>query len=121
VPKKEQCPEAIEGTLVERREADTPVLLRMAGWNEAFLSMILIAAFHRTDGSMRRITMAIDTRPTTGTQDETHGSLKEFKGTVKEKVGQLTNNPELENEGTNDKAEGFVEKKVGQVKKVFGS
>jgi uncharacterized protein YjbJ (UPF0337 family) len=65
--------------------------------------------------------MAIDTRPTTGTHDEAQGNLKEFKGTVKEKIGQLTNDPELVDEGTNDKAEGFVEKKVGQVKKVFGS
>jgi uncharacterized protein YjbJ (UPF0337 family) len=65
--------------------------------------------------------MAIDTTRTTGTQDESHGTLKEFKGNVKEKIGQLTNDPELENEGTADKADGFVEKKIGQVKKVFGS
>jgi len=65
--------------------------------------------------------MAIETTPTSGTHDEAQGNLKEFKGTVKEKIGQLTNNPDLESEGVADKADGFVEKKIGQVKKVFGS
>ncbi len=65
--------------------------------------------------------MATDTTTTTGTQDEAHGKFKEVKGAVKEKIGQLTNDPNLQDEGTADKASGFVEKKVGQVKKVFGS
>jgi len=65
--------------------------------------------------------MAVETTTTTGTHDEAHGNLQELKGAIKEKIGHLTNNPELESEGTADKAEGFVEKKIGQVKKVFGS
>jgi uncharacterized protein YjbJ (UPF0337 family) len=55
----------------------------------------------------------------TGTQDEIKGKLHEVKGTVKEKVGQVTNNPDLEAEGKAEHNTGKVQKKVGQVKKVF--
>ena len=72
-------------------------------------------------GAKRRINMATDSTATTGTHDEAHGKFQEVKGSIKEKIGQLTNDPNLEDEGTADKASGFVEKKVGQVKKVFGS
>jgi uncharacterized protein YjbJ (UPF0337 family) len=67
--------------------------------------------------------MAIETttKPTTGTQDEAHGKFHEVKGAIKEKIGQVTNNPDLQDEGTAEKVGGTVEKKVGQVKKVFGS
>jgi uncharacterized protein YjbJ (UPF0337 family) len=67
--------------------------------------------------------MAIETTtvPTTGTHDEAEGKFHEVKGAVKEKIGQYTNNPDLANEGTGERADGFIEKKVGQVKKVFGS
>ena len=67
--------------------------------------------------------MAIDntTTPTTGTHDEADGNFHELKGKVKEKIGEFTNDPDLADEGTAEKSGGFVEKKVGQVKKVFGS
>jgi uncharacterized protein YjbJ (UPF0337 family) len=42
------------------------------------------------------------------------------KGKIKEKVGKATNNPNLENEGTNEKMAGKVQKKIGQVEKVLG-
>jgi uncharacterized protein YjbJ (UPF0337 family) len=61
------------------------------------------------------------TEPTTGTHDEAEGNFHKLKGTVKHKIGQFTNNPDLEDEGTAEKIDGTVEKKVGQVKKVFGS
>jgi uncharacterized protein YjbJ (UPF0337 family) len=41
------------------------------------------------------------------------------KGKVKETVGQVTNNPDLEAEGKAEHRAGKVEKKVGQIKKVF--
>jgi uncharacterized protein YjbJ (UPF0337 family) len=42
------------------------------------------------------------------------------KGKIKEKVGQVTKNPSLENEGNNEKTAGKVQDKVGQVEKVLG-
>jgi len=40
------------------------------------------------------------------------------KGTLKEKVGQLTKNPDLEGEGVGEKIAGKVQQKIGQVEKV---
>ena len=65
--------------------------------------------------------MAYTTEPTTSTEDQASGKFHEVKGAVKEKIGQLTNDPDLANEGTAEKSGGFVEKKIGEVKKVFGS
>jgi uncharacterized protein YjbJ (UPF0337 family) len=45
--------------------------------------------------------------------------VKEAVGTVKEKTGQAIGNPNLEARGTVEKAEGKVQNKVGDVKKVF--
>ena len=52
-------------------------------------------------------------------KDKLEGTVHEVKGTVKEKVGQATNNPDLEAEGTGEKVAGKVQKKVGDVEKVF--
>jgi uncharacterized protein YjbJ (UPF0337 family) len=53
------------------------------------------------------------------THDKAEGTVHEAKGAVKEKIGQLTNNPNLEAEGTDEKVGGKIQKKVGDVKKVF--
>ena len=53
------------------------------------------------------------------TEDQVKGKLHEIKGDVKEKAGQLTNNPDLAAEGQNEKLAGVVQKKVGQIEKVF--
>lgn len=53
------------------------------------------------------------------TQDQVEGKLHAVKGKLKEKVGQLTNDPDLETEGTTEKIAGIVQKKIGQVEKVF--
>jgi uncharacterized protein YjbJ (UPF0337 family) len=55
------------------------------------------------------------------TKDEVAGKIHEVKGAVKEKVGKLTNNPDLEAEGTVEKVAGKIQKKIGQVKKVLGT
>jgi len=47
------------------------------------------------------------------------GAAHELKGKVKEKVGRATDNPDLENEGTGEKVGGKVQKKVGDIEKVF--
>ena len=53
-------------------------------------------------------------------KDEVAGKIHEVKGTVKEKVGKLTNDPDLEADGKVEKVAGRVQKKIGQVKKVLG-
>jgi uncharacterized protein YjbJ (UPF0337 family) len=53
------------------------------------------------------------------TKDKLQGAKHELKGAVKEKVGQLTNNPNLADEGTGEKIGGKVQKKVGDIEKVF--
>jgi len=53
------------------------------------------------------------------TKDQIEGKLHEMKGKVKEKAGQVTNNPDLETEGQVEKLAGKVQKKVGQIKEVF--
>ena len=49
------------------------------------------------------------------TKDKAKGKFHEIKGKVKEKAGQLTNNPNLEAEGKVEKSTGKVQKKIGQV------
>ena len=46
-------------------------------------------------------------------------ALYEMKGNIKETAGKVTNNPNLQAEGTAEKNTGKVEKKVGQIEKVF--
>jgi uncharacterized protein YjbJ (UPF0337 family) len=53
------------------------------------------------------------------TKDQVKGAAHELKGKVKEKAGQITNDPNLEAEGQDEKIAGKVQKKVGQVEKVF--
>jgi uncharacterized protein YjbJ (UPF0337 family) len=53
------------------------------------------------------------------TTDQVQGALHEVKGEVKEKAGKITGNPDLTNEGQAEKLAGKVQKKVGQVEKVF--
>jgi uncharacterized protein YjbJ (UPF0337 family) len=54
------------------------------------------------------------------TENEIAGKVHEVKGKIKEKVGELTNDPDLEAEGIGEKIGGKVQKKIGQVKKVLG-
>jgi len=53
------------------------------------------------------------------TKDKAEGKYHEVKGKIKEMAGELTDNPELEAEGTTEKIAGKVQKKIGEVKKVF--
>jgi uncharacterized protein YjbJ (UPF0337 family) len=54
------------------------------------------------------------------TEDKAKGTFHEVKGRVKEKVGQATNNPDLEAEGQAEKIAGKIRKKIGQVEEVLG-
>jgi uncharacterized protein YjbJ (UPF0337 family) len=53
------------------------------------------------------------------TTDQVKGDLHQVKGKVKEKVGQVIGNPDLEVEGQNENLAGKVQKKVGQIEKVL--
>jgi uncharacterized protein YjbJ (UPF0337 family) len=55
------------------------------------------------------------------TKDQAAGKVHEVKGAIKEKVGRATNDPVLENEGTDEKVGGEIQKKIGQVEKVLGA
>jgi uncharacterized protein YjbJ (UPF0337 family) len=52
------------------------------------------------------------------TEDKAKGKFHEVKGKVKEKVGRVTNNPNLEAEGIVEKIAGNIPKKIGQVEEV---
>ena len=53
------------------------------------------------------------------TKDQAAGKFHELKGKVKEKGGQLTNDPKLADDGQAEQIAGTVQKKIGQVEKVF--
>jgi uncharacterized protein YjbJ (UPF0337 family) len=53
------------------------------------------------------------------TKDRIEGEKDNIKGKVKEGLGKLTGNPDLEDEGKDDQLKGAVQKKVGEIKKVF--
>jgi uncharacterized protein YjbJ (UPF0337 family) len=52
------------------------------------------------------------------TENEIAGKVHEVKGTIKEKTGQLTNDPDLEGEGLGEKIGGKIQKKIGQVQEI---
>ena len=53
------------------------------------------------------------------TKDKIKGGFREAKGKVKEEAGKVTGNPDLHDRGTLEKAGGKVQRKIGDVKKVF--
>jgi uncharacterized protein YjbJ (UPF0337 family) len=63
-------------------------------------------------------TMTPATTTTSSTHDQVEGKVHEVKGAIKQKVAEVTNNPNLHDEGTAERIQGTVERKVGEVKKV---
>jgi uncharacterized protein YjbJ (UPF0337 family) len=53
------------------------------------------------------------------TKDKAEGAVHDVKGAVKEKIGHATRKPELEAEGQDEKVAGKIQKKVGDIEKVF--
>ncbi|MHB1069068.1 MAG: CsbD family protein [Gemmatimonadaceae bacterium] len=53
------------------------------------------------------------------TRNQAKGKLHEIKGAAKEAAGKLTKDPDLEDEGTIERTLGTVQKKAGQLGKVF--
>jgi uncharacterized protein YjbJ (UPF0337 family) len=54
------------------------------------------------------------------TENEIAGKVHEVEGTVKEKVGELTNDSDLEGHGIGEKIAGKIQKKIGQAEKALG-
>jgi uncharacterized protein YjbJ (UPF0337 family) len=53
------------------------------------------------------------------TKDKIKGAFHEAKGKAKEETGKATGNPDLRDRGTVEKVDGKVQRKIGDVKKVF--
>jgi uncharacterized protein YjbJ (UPF0337 family) len=53
------------------------------------------------------------------TTDQIQGAFHEAKGKLKQKAGEVTNNPDLAAEGQGEKIVGKVQKKIGQFEKVL--
>ena len=54
------------------------------------------------------------------TKDKIKGRIDEAKGKVKEKTGEAAGDSDLRDRGTAEKAGGKIQRKIGDVKKVFG-
>jgi uncharacterized protein YjbJ (UPF0337 family) len=52
------------------------------------------------------------------TKDKREGTFRELKGKIKEKVGQLTHDPNLEAKGFGEKISGKMRKKIGDLERV---
>jgi uncharacterized protein YjbJ (UPF0337 family) len=55
------------------------------------------------------------------TNDKAKGNLHEVKGAIKQKVGEVTKNPNLEADGRAEKNAGKVQKVVGKIEKAVGA
>jgi uncharacterized protein YjbJ (UPF0337 family) len=55
----------------------------------------------------------------TSTTDKIKGKFHQVKGDVKEKAGQITNDPKLEAKGQDEKLGGKIQKKIGEIEKVI--
>ncbi len=54
-----------------------------------------------------------------GSRDEVEGSVKNLAGKLKEGTGKALGNHDMEARGQAERVEGSVQKKVGEIKKVF--
>lgn len=52
------------------------------------------------------------------TQDKAEGKMHQVKGKIKETVGRVVKNRELEIEGKVENLDGKVQEKVGEIKKI---
>jgi uncharacterized protein YjbJ (UPF0337 family) len=53
------------------------------------------------------------------TQDKVEGTARELSGKIKEAAGRATKNPNLTARGQAEQTDGKIQKKVGDIKKVF--
>ena len=55
----------------------------------------------------------------TSTQNEIAGKAHEVKGKIREKAAELANDPDLEGKGISERVAGNVQKKLGQLQRIF--
>jgi len=55
------------------------------------------------------------------TKDNAEGKMHQVKGKIKETVGKVVHNSNLEAEGITEKIAGKAQEKIGQIKKVSGN
>ena len=55
------------------------------------------------------------------TKDQIKGKAKELKGEIKKNAGKAMNRPDIADKGRDEQMEGKIQRKVGEIKKVFGS
>jgi len=53
------------------------------------------------------------------TRDRVKGRAREAKGSVKETAGGAIGNPNLADRGTSERVGGKIQRKVGEIKRVF--
>jgi uncharacterized protein YjbJ (UPF0337 family) len=53
-------------------------------------------------------------------RDEVEGRAENVKGRIKEAAGTLTGNPDLENEGANERAGGALQEGLGKARRKVG-
>jgi len=56
---------------------------------------------------------------TQSTDDQVTGKLHELKGKVKEAIGNAIHNDDMTAEGQSENLAGTIQKKIGQIEKVF--
>ena len=84
----------------------------------SYLSVILLA-FSSNHITTAAFTARDCVSMKSSTKDKIKGGFREAKGKVKEKAGKATGNPNLRDRGTAEKAGGKVQRKIGDLKKVF--
>ena len=53
------------------------------------------------------------------TKDNAEGKMHQVKGTIKEVAGRIVGNSDLEAEGKEERLDGQVQEKLGEIKKVM--
>ena len=53
------------------------------------------------------------------TKDKIQGKTNDLAGQAKEKIGEVTDNKDLQEEGQDDSLKGKVQSKISDIKKVF--
>ena len=91
--------------------------------SQAWCGVVWSAQLHVTAsaaiGPLRAYIHAEEIHMKPSTKDQIAGTVDEVKGAVKQKAGQAVGNDRLEAEGQAQNISGKIQKKVGQVEKVF--
>jgi uncharacterized protein YjbJ (UPF0337 family) len=96
----------------------SPTSLRSHGTGASRATRLQPLPFH--DDKTVRDRKCESTFMDSSTHNKVQGTAKETVGKVKEETGKAIGNQDLQDRGTAEKLGGKMERKVGDVKKVFG-